>query len=218
MLTGLEVSELREGSHGHTTRLVREIGLFIAGFSAVFVILGMSATSVGRVLFENQSLLTRVGGVLVIAMAFLMAASLFVEVPFLSGEHRFQARPSRLGPVAAPVMGAAFGFGWTPCIGPVLTSVLAIAATQGDVARGGFLLGVYSLGLGIPFLVAGLLLARVAGGLDWVKRRSRGITVGSAVVLGVLGLLLVLDRLAWATAQLQSALDALGLDRLIELG
>lgn len=218
MLTGLEVSELREGGHGHTARLVRDIGLFVAGFSAVFVLLGFSATSVGRVLFENQSLLTRVGGVLVVAMAFLMAASLFVEVPLLSGEHRLQARRSRLGPLAAPVMGAAFGFGWTPCIGPVLTSVLAIAATQGDVARGGLLLGVYSLGLGIPFLVTGLVLGRVAGALDWVKRRTRGLTVASSVVLAGLGLLLVLDRLAWATARLQSALDAVGLDRLVRLG
>lgn len=218
MLTGLEVSELREGGRGHTGRLLRDVGLFVAGFSLVFVLLGLSATSVGRVLFENQSLLTRVGGVLVVTMAFVMAASLFVDVPFLSGEHRLQARPSRLGPFAAPVMGAAFGFGWTPCIGPILTSVLAIAATQGDAARGALLLGVYSAGLGIPFLVAGLALARVAGAFDWVKRRTRGLTVASSAVLGGLGLLLVLDRLAWATARLQAAFDAVGLGRLVRLG
>ncbi|MBI2168535.1 MAG: sulfite exporter TauE/SafE family protein [Actinobacteria bacterium] len=218
MLTGLEVSELREGGRGHRARLLRDIGLFIAGFSAVFVLLGLSATTIGRSLFENQSLLTRIGGVMVVLMAFLMAASLFVDVPFLSGEHRFQTRPSRLGHFAPPVMGVAFGFGWTPCIGPVLTSVLAIAATQGDAARGALLLGVYSAGLGVPFLVTGLALGRLTGALDWVKRRTRVLTLTSSAVLASLGLLLVLDRLAWATARMQSALDAVGLDGLVRLG
>jgi len=217
IITGLDVEQLRDAQRP-LARIARDTLLFIAGFSAVFVGLGLSATTIGQALFRNQSLLTRVSGVVVLVMALFMLASLFLNAPWLYQERRFHPRLSRFGPFAAPVAGVAFGFGWTPCIGPVLTSILAVAASQGDAAKGATLLAVYSAGLGLPFLVTGLAFGQLAGALGWVKRHVRGLTASSSFALASFGVLLVMDRLVWLTGKLQQALDAVGLGGLVELG
>jgi len=217
IITGLDVEQLRDAQRP-LARIARDTLLFIAGFSAVFVGLGLSATTIGQALFRNQSLLTRVSGVVVLVMALFMLASLFLNTPWLCQERRFHPKLSRFGPFAAPVAGVAFGFGWTPCIGPVLTSILAVAASQGDAAKGATLLAVYSAGLGLPFLVTGLAFGQLAGALGWVKRHVRGLTASSSFALASFGVLLVMDRLVWLTGKLQQALDAVGLGGLVELG
>ncbi len=216
VITGLEVGEIRDGSA--LPRVARDTLLFIAGFSAVFILLGLSATAVGSVLFDNQSVITRVSGLIVLAMALFVLASLVLKAPWLYREKRFHPNLSRFGPFAAPVAGVAFGFGWTPCIGPVLTSILAIAAAQEGIGRGALLLAVYSAGLGVPFLVTGLAFGRLTGALGWVKRHFTGITIASSAALAGFGLILSLDRMLWVTTQLQNALEAVGLERLIQLG
>jgi cytochrome c-type biogenesis protein len=218
VITGLDMAEVRHGARQHLVRIARDTSLFIAGFSAVFILLGLSATAVGQALFRNHILLTRLSGVVVLAMAVFLVGSLLLRAPWLYGEARFHPSPSRFGPLAAPVTGAAFGFGWTPCIGPVLASVLAVAATQGRALEGAGLLAAYSLGLGVPFLVSGLALGRLAGAFDWVRRHFTVLTFSSAVVLAGFGILLALDRLTWVTTQLQTALNAVGLGRLVSLG
>ena len=218
VITGLDVTEATGGSRRHLARVARDTSLFIAGFSAVFIALGLSATSVGHALFANHILITRGSGLAVLAMALFLAGSLMLRAPWLYAEHRFHPSPSRLGPFAAPVAGAAFGFGWTPCIGPVLGSVLAVAATEGHAARGAGLLAAYSAGLGLPFLGAGLAFSRLTGAFAWVKRHYSAITLASAASLGFFGVLLTLNRLTWVTSQLQSGLQAVGLGRLVTLG
>ena len=218
IVTGLDVTTLREGGRQHGIRVLRDTGLFVAGFGTVFVLLGLSATTLGGVLFRNQLVLTRLFGVLVIALALFMLGSLWVRAPWLYQERRFQPDPGRLGPFAPPVVGAAFGLGWTPCIGPVLGSILAIAATEGRAWAGGSLLAAYSLGLGVPFLVAGLALGRLARVFGWVKRHYAGLVAGSSIVLALFGVLLLFNRLSWVTAQLQDGLRAAGLDWLVTLG
>lgn len=217
IITGLEVGEVREGT-GHLRRIARDTALFISGFSAVFILLGLSATAIGSALFDNQGTITRISGLVVLAMALFVLGSLFLRAPWLYQEKRFQPDLSRFGPFAAPIAGAAFGFGWTPCIGPVLTSILAIAAAEGNVGRGALLLAVYSAGLGVPFMATGLAFGRLTGAFGWVKRHFTGITIASAGSLAVFGLILALDRLVWVTTQLQLALDSVGLDILVELG
>jgi cytochrome c-type biogenesis protein len=217
VITGLEVGDIQEG-RGHLAGIARDTGLFIAGFSAVFVLLGLSATTIGQTLFDNQGLITRISGLVVLAMALFVLGSLVLEAPWLYQERRLHPDLSRFGPLAAPVAGVAFGFGWTPCIGPVLTSILAIAATQQGVGRGALLLAVYSAGLGVPFLATGLAFARLAGALGWVKRHFTGITIASAGSLAVFGVILALDRLVWVTSELQQAADTVGLGWLVDLG
>lgn len=199
-------------------RITWGTSLFIAGFGAVFVALGTSASAVGAVLARNQVAITRISGLVVLTFALLMLATLVVRSPRLLGEARFHPDLRRYGPVAAPLAGAAFGFGWTPCIGPVLGSVLAIAATQDSAGRGAALLAVYTAGLGVPFLASGLLYDQLGGVFGWTKRHSRGITITSAAVLAGFGALLAVDRLTAVISWLQAGLRAIGLDWVVTLG
>ena len=217
VITGLDITsaDAREGS---SLRMARDTAFFVAGFSVVFILLGLTATTIGSAIFRNQALLTRISGLLVLAMAAYLLGSVFAKSPWLYKEKRFHPRLSRFGPFAAPVAGVAFGFGWTPCIGPILTSVLAVAATRGRAGEGAALLAAYSLGLGIPFLITGLAFGRLAGLFGWVKRHLRVITVASASSLAVFGVLLVFNQLTWITSQLQTVLRAVGLEELIFLG
>jgi cytochrome c-type biogenesis protein len=121
----------------------------------------------------------------------------------LYGEWKLHPRLARLGPFAAPIAGAAFAFGWTPCVGPILASVLALSADQGHVAQGAFLLAVYSLGLGVPFLAVAIFFDRVRAPLAWLRRHSATVTAVSATLLLLMGVLLVLDRLSWLTTQFE---------------
>jgi len=138
--------------------------------------------------------------------------------PGLYREARFHPHAERYGLLGVPLAGAAFGFGWTPCIGPVLASILGVAAQEGSAARGALLLAMYSLGLGVPFLVTGLAFGRLGGVLGWFKRHAFGVTMASAAVLVVFGVILVTDQLARLSAELIEAMDSMGLDWLVELG
>ena len=175
--------------------MTRVILLFILGFTVVFAALGAAATGFGQFLRQNLTTLTRIAGVVIIVFGILMVAMAVSNRGFLatlSQERKVHVRPSRLGRWAPPVMGAAFGFGWTPCIGPVLTVILAAAATQETLARGIFLLIAYSLGLGVPFLLAGLGLYRFFGRL---KPYLRPINIASGVFLAAFGVLMVTNSL-----------------------
>jgi cytochrome c-type biogenesis protein len=220
LITGLSVGELRESDRtgDQLRRIAIETGLFVAGFTVVFVVLGLISTAIGQTVLRNQATLTRISGVLVILMAIYLAGSQLLRAPGLYGEARFHPHLQRFGPFAAPIAGAAFGLGWTPCIGPVLAAVLGVAAQSGDEARSVVLLIAYSLGLGLPFLLVGLGLGRLAAPLDWVKRNSRAITLVSAAFLFGFGLLLVFNRFELLTARLTDGLEALGLRRLVTLG
>jgi cytochrome c-type biogenesis protein len=218
VITGLDVAEVKEGGREHLPRIAWHTGLFIAGFSSVFIVLGLTATALGGAVTRNQARLTRISGVLVVAMALYMLGSLVLRAPGLYQERRWHPQLSRFGPFAAPVAGVAFGLGWTPCIGPVLGAVLTQAAASSTAGRGAILLLFYSLGLGIPFMATGLAFGRLAGALNWVKRHSAAITATSAVALGFFGVLLALNRFTWLTTHLQTGLDNIGLHRLLTLG
>jgi cytochrome c-type biogenesis protein len=205
-------------ARGQVGRIAATTATFIGGFTVVFVLLGLSATSIGRVVFTNQLLLTRVSGVMVMAMGMFLLGSIVLESPWMYREARFHPQLGRYGAFAPAVAGMAFGFGWTPCIGPVLGSILAIAAARDRVWSGATLLAVYSAGLGLPFLVSGIAMHRLTRVFGWVRRHLRGISLISGGSLVLLGALLVFNRLIWLTTQLQSLLRVVGLDRLVRLG
>ncbi len=218
LVTGLEIGELENRDRSALAGIVFNTILFIVGFGSVFVLLGLGATTAGSLLLDHQGVLTRGAGVMLLTMALFVLGSMYLQAPWLYQEARFAPNLSRYGPFAAPVAGVAFGFGWTPCIGPVLTSVLAVAATDGRASRGALLLGVYALGLGLPFMVAGVLFSRVSGAMGFLKRKMRAITWISALSLAFFGILLTLDRLSWLTIQIQRLARTVGLEFLVELG
>ncbi len=220
LVTGLSIGEIaEEGKEPRVVgRIVIDTGLFVLGFTTVFVLLGLVTTAVGSSILENQDTLTRVSGGLVLLMAIYLAGSQLLTTPRLYQEFRFHPHLDRFGPVAAPIAGVAFGLGWTPCIGPVLGTVLNFAAQGQDIARSVVLLTAYSLGLGVSFLAVGLGLGRLTAPLNWVKRHSRVITFVSAAVLGVFGVILLTNQLPQVTARLSDFMDSIGLRSLVELG
>jgi cytochrome c-type biogenesis protein len=218
VVTGLSAPTILSGGRSEARRVLVASGGFILGFSAVFVALGLSVTAAGQVLTENRALFTRLSGLVVLAMALFLIGSLSVRAAWLYQEKRWHPAMGKFGPLAAPVAGVAFGFGWTPCIGPVLTSVLALAATTGQTGQAAGLLLAYSAGLALPFLAAALAFDRMSGAFGFVKRHFTAITLTSAVVLAVFGALLAFDRMQLVTTLAQDALAAIGLDGLLTLG
>lgn len=198
-------------SRADTLRILRATLLFAAGFTLVFVALGAAATGLGQVLLQNQRVLNRVAGALIILMGLVIA---FGVLPRLLGaERRLRVSPARLGVVAAPVMGMAFAFGWTPCIGPVLAATLSLAAAEATLGQGMLMLLAYSAGLALPFIGAGVGFARLTGVFAWFRRNARAVNLVSGSVLIAFGVVLVLDRVGWLSAQLVDLMNAVGLDR-----
>ena len=199
------------------SRLLYGILAFIAGFTVVFTILGASASAIGRLFLTHQRALETVSGIVIAVFgAVLVAMAAGVALPMaLAGERRFVVRPSVLGAWAPPVMGMAFAFAWTPCIGPVLGSVLALAAGTGGSTTGGIaLLLAYSLGLGVPFLLSGLAFGRMTDMVARVRNHLRLVDlVGGAVLIGF-GLLLLTGNVHVISNAIADWLRDLHLDRL----
>ncbi len=194
-ISGVNVAQWKAG--GAPRDLVRRVVLtslvFVLGFSTVFVALGAAATLVGELLKEHKRTLGMIGGVVVIVLG-LHTAGVF-KIRWLLSEKRASVQEKPLGLLGAYVVGLAFAFGWTPCIGPILGAILLYASQQETVTQGVVLLGAYSAGLGIPFLLAALAVNwffKAAGGL---RRSMHAVEVVSGVLLIAVGLLLVTDRL-----------------------
>ncbi len=187
-LTGMTLTEIS----GRRRIAVIHALLFVAGFSLVFVLLGASATALGSALRYYQVWIARVGGVLVILFGLLCLGA--VRVGFLEQERRLQLQDKPVGYLGSALVGVAFGAGWTPCIGPVLGAILSLAATTESVSRGMLLLGVYSAGLAVPFLLAAVAVESFLG---WFQRFRRFLPW----VMRVSGVLLIFVGLLMATGQ-----------------
>lgn len=176
---------------------------FIAGFSAVFVSFGAIFGGVGALVREHADSLTRIFGIVTIALGlFFMGA--IGRGSLLDRDARIHAAP-RAGVLAAPLLGAAFAFGWTPCIGPTLAAVLNLAAsdTSATAARGALLSLAYCVGLGLPFLVFGLSLERSTRALRVLRRNGRAISIVGGAMLVAVGVLQVTGGWAWSVEWLQ---------------
>jgi cytochrome c-type biogenesis protein len=216
LVTGLSVTELQGGEHRHLVRIATMTALFALGFVVVFTMLGVTATAFGRTVVRNQEILTRISGLVVFLMALYLAGSQFITAPRLYPEARF-AVSDRFGMLTAPVAGAAFAFGWSPCLGPVIAAVFGLAAKESGLWPIAVCVA-YSLGMGVSFLLVGLAFGRWATPLNFVKRHLRTLTLASAALLAFFGILLMTDQLWRLSAQLTNFLDSLGLSSLVELG
>lgn len=196
-LTGTSLEQMGEGGRsgvrtGGKARTAGVAAVFVAGFSTVFVALGASASVIGAVVRSYSYYLAMVAGVVIIVMG-LHFLGVF-RLPFLMRARQIEVdRPCGLW--GAYVMGLAFGFGWTPCIGPVLAAILAVAASEATVARGAGLLAIYSLGLGIPFILAAFFVEPFARFMTRFRRH-----VG--LVERIMGILLILTGIAFLTGSL----------------
>lgn len=195
MMSGYSASQIESGE-ASTRRMLSVIVQFIAGFTLVFAALGATATSLSTFLAQNLDTFTRFAGLLIILLAILMIAMAVSNRGLLAAfnrDRRVDVRPSRLGRWAPPVMGAAFAFAWTPCIGPVLGVILVTAATTETLAQGVLLLVSYSIGLGIPFLLAGIGLFKLFGRL---KPYLKTINIVSGVLLAGFGVVMLTGNLS----------------------
>ncbi len=177
-------------------RMVLGTLLFVIGFSAVFATLGLALGGLGTLLHGQHSVLTRILGGVTIVLG-LLFAGVFDRFSFAGRIVKPSARP-RAGLAGAPLLGVLFGVGWTPCIGPTLSAVLALSALSGGAARGAFLAFVYGLGLGIPFLLVAFAFQRVMGALAFARRNARLISRIGGAFLIVVGVLEVTG--AWSAA------------------
>ncbi|HEX9053962.1 MAG TPA: cytochrome c biogenesis protein CcdA [Gemmatimonadales bacterium] len=187
-LTGMTLPEMT----GRRRVALLHAVLFVAGFSLIFILLGASATALGGALKYYQVWIARVGGVLVILFGLVCLG--VVKAGFLEQERRLQLQHKPVGYLGSVLVGMAFGAGWTPCIGPVLGAILSLAATSDSVPRGMLLLGVYSAGLAVPFLLAAVA---VESFLEWFQRFRRYLPW----VMRVSGVLLIFVGILMATGQ-----------------
>ena len=195
-ISGINVAQLK--GTDKPEGLARRVGItslaFVLGFSTVFVTLGAAATLVGYYLQHYKRELGMAGGVVIIILGLHTAGIL--PIKWLLYEKRAEVKTRPLGLLGAYVVGLAFAFGWTPCIGPILGAILLYASQQETVTQGVLLLSAYSLGLGIPFVLSGLAINEFFAAFGRIRRHMKAVEYVSGALLVGVGLLLVTDRLA----------------------
>jgi cytochrome c-type biogenesis protein len=188
-ISGVGAEEVYTGERW--LRVLTAATLFVLGFSLVFVSLGATASYIGSLVLPHRVLLERVAGVFIVVMALAMIGAF--KAPLLYSERRFHL-PASMGLWSAFPVGLAFAFGWSPCIGPTLMSIYALATQEGTAQRGALLLFVYALGLGAPFLLVAMFAGRMFTSLAWFKRHFVALNRAGGAILLVMGLALLLGR------------------------
>jgi cytochrome c-type biogenesis protein len=206
-VSGVSASELETAGW---RRILGPSLLFVASFSTIFILLGLTATGLGSTLRDHEQLLTKISGGLIILMGILFVSSLFVTR--LNREWHVDALLERAGKGGPIVAGAAFAIAWTPCIGPTLGAILSAASLSGSAGHGAFLLAVYSAGLAIPFLLTAVAFSRATTAFTVVKRHYQAIVATGGVILIAMGLLIWTNQLTELNSEAQRWLSGLGLD------
>jgi len=210
-VSGLSLDEMRgTGGQAVTSSARRQVILsslaFVVGFSLVFISLGASASAIGTFVGRRLPLLGKVAGVVIILFG-LHTAGLF-KIRWLEAEKRVHTRRKPAGMLGAMVVGIAFAFGWTPCIGPILGGILVIAGAQNTVGEGVKLLAVYSAGLGVPFLLTSLAVDKFFAASARIRRYYHAIEVTSGVLLVGIGVLIFTDRFSIIARYMQNFLPS----------
>jgi cytochrome c-type biogenesis protein len=188
---GVSVSDM-SGQAAARRRVLMAAVFFVLGLSTVFLLLGFGASAMGRALLQYQDMLTKVAGILI-----MIFGAHFVgvyRIGFMDREARLDTGDSGGSVFGAYILGLAFAFGWTPCLGPILGAILGIAASGGDLARGTGLLAAYAVGLGLPFLLVAAFFPRLKGVMDWMKRHMGRIEKISGLLLWTVGLMMLTNQ------------------------
>lgn len=184
--------------------------IFIASFSAIFILLGLAATGIGDALRTNQETLTEIAGVVIIVMGVLFVGSAFL--PRLNREWRVDALLERAGSGGPVIAGLAFAIAWSPCVGPTLGSILTLAAVEETPGEGAFLLAVYAAGLGLPFLLTALAFSRMTTAFAFVKRHYAVVIGAGGVIMIGMGILFVTGEFFRLNIEAQKLTRDLGLN------
>ena len=208
-VSGVSLREIQDRERS-TWRILLPAIVFCASVTVVFVVLGMTATSLGSVLRDSRGTLDKIAGAVIIALGVFFLLTPFVDR--LNREWRPEALISRAGSGGPLLAGAAFAVAWTPCVGPTLGSILTAASASDTVAKGGILLLFYSLGLAVPFLLTAVAFTRATSAFRWLRDRYLIITAVSGVVLITMGVLLFTGELTQLNTEAQQALDSVGLN------
>jgi cytochrome c-type biogenesis protein len=206
-VTGVSATEIEQAGW---RRVLAPSLLFVASFSAIFIILGLTATGLGSTLQDNRELLDKLSAALIIAMGVLFVAAPFVLR--LNREWHVDALLERAGSGGPIVAGAAFAVAWTPCVGPTLAAILSAAALSDSAGHGAALLAFYSAGLAIPFLLTAVAFTRMTTAFDVVKRHYAVIMAIGGVILIGMGVLIWTGELFRLNAEAQQFLDSIGLN------
>lgn len=191
-VSGLSLTEMDLAARrAKLGRVLASTAFFVLGFSLIFTALGASASLLGSFILDNRVALSRVGGTVVVLLGLSVLG--VVKVPGLSRERRLEVRRRPGGVLGAVPVGMAFGFAWTPCVGPVLAAILTLAATTQGASGGATLLFAYSLGLGVPFLAAAVLVTSAVDSFAWLRRHGRAIETASGAFLVVMGGAMIFD-------------------------
>ncbi len=194
-ITGESLADMSRGQQLHTRLSALSLSLFfVLGFSAVFIVLGASASMLGQSLLQYRYEINIIGGAIIIVFGLFMTGLL--KVPFLYRDTRFYVNLDGGRPVSTFVLGLAFGFGWTPCIGPILGTILSASAVAATLNQGIALLSVYALGLSLPFLAAALFAEKFLSQLEWMRRISKVLHIVAGVILMATGIAMITGYLS----------------------
>lgn len=195
-VTGRSVAELQaSNTHRERIAIMAASLAFVLGFSTVFVTLGASATAVGRLLFAYKQEANVIGGAIIIVFGLFLIGLLNLRWLHLDLRWVHRLQTGNGGWLSSYLLGLAFAFGWTPCIGPILGSILTVSASSAGTVSGMMLLSVYSLGLGLPFILAALVVERFLEHMKAMRRWSRYLYIGSGVVLVLMGIVMITGQL-----------------------
>lgn len=192
-ISGVSVDQLEEASAQSRIKVLAATILFVIGFSIIFVALGATAGLAGAWLTSFRSILMKVAGVVIILFALFTME--IIKIPRLYETKRFQMNKRGFGLWGALPLGMAFGFAWTPCVGPILASIYAVAMTSQTVNQGTLLLSVYALGLGIPFIATALFFNTALGAFKWIKNNYRAVNIVSGLLLLAMGILILTGKI-----------------------
>jgi cytochrome c-type biogenesis protein len=205
---GVSVNEMEEERHARRRVFISAL-FFVLGLSTVFLLLGMAFSALGRMLLQWQDAML-IGAGLVIMVLGAHFVGVF-RISFLDREMRVDAGDRGGSAFGAYLLGLAFAFGWTPCLGPILGAILSLAASEADVSRGAALLATYAIGLGIPFLLVAAFFPRLKGLMGWMKRHMDRIEKTSGLLLWTVGLMMITGQFAAFSFWLLETFPALAL-------
>ncbi|SDC53692.1 MULTISPECIES: cytochrome c biogenesis CcdA family protein [unclassified Candidatus Frackibacter] len=198
-LSGASIEEMKKDKRKRKSKIKKKLFLnsimFIFGFSIIFILLGMSATFLGRFMLQNQPIIRKISGIIVIIFGLHMTG--LIKIPFFYRQKKVNYQPKKVTPINSLLLGMAFSAGWTPCIGPILSSILIYASSSQTVWLGGGLLGIYALGLAIPFLITTLFISYLSQYLRRLNKHLNKVSIVSGVLLIIMGILIYNNAFQW---------------------